>query len=1114
MSELQFNDFTEYFQAVHGYEPYPWQSRLTRQVLERGHWPDVIDLPTGTGKTAVIDTAIFALAARPDISPRRIVFVIDRRIIVDQVYKRAERIRNKITEAESGVLATIRGLLENLAGVGECLGIAALRGGIPINGEWARKPDQPWIIVSTVDQFGSRLLFRGYGVSPKMRSVHAGLAGNDCLVILDEVHLNRAFASTLRDATSKPRGEATFTPIPTVSGLNSAMPAVPESVEGVCAPTETTLVAAVPVSGNARVGSTSRVQLPRRFGIVEMSATPENQAVQRFGLQDSDLEQSSRLKKIAQARKRAKLVTVKGTRPPHVSIPKKVLEIIKKELNDHECCVGVVVNRVRTARETHALLKSKGIETYLITGRMRPLDRQKMLEEISHFVNPDRQRAFTVEQLAAAAEVRRGKTAEQRSGLPTVIVATQAIEVGADFSFDALISEVAPIDSLTQRFGRLDRRGELASQSASPISDRESISSDDRTLVLPLFGRLTDELGQESTSDDTEAFVSFKPKPAARCWILGVLSTLKPNRPDPIYGDSCRHTWKELRDLAENDYVDVSPDANLLKCLSSEARAPKSESPLLLSTHADAWSQTNPLPVVDPPIVEFLHGKHSSPESDVSVVWRVDLSEKALEFVPPRLVEFLPIPISAFKTWVQGHEELPVADVDGAVTDTAKTRSAKNRKASDQRSVNRIVKWRGGDITRPQPLAKIADIRPGDMLVVPCEWGGLTGGTWDPSSEDTKSVSDLGDEAQLAYASLSHLSAQHKFPVTIRLDHRLLGSSVPSFPKPADEVDAEESLDKRIRNWLNIVDADSGQIPEWLKEAAKHLKRMQGSSSFQVEIVEDDDDASRYYVLVGGLVDPDAAEGDADALSLTGTEKALREHLAGVGDKAAKYGRHLGLPEEIIVDLRLAGELHDLGKIDTRFQQQMCGNDPVRFAELDATGDYLAKSLPGVRTNQKSWPPVRHEFSSVALSESNPEILKHAHDPDLVLHLVGSHHGHGRPLPRILKDDNPQLLKIACQFYGSNLRLRRLSDDNAGGDSRSPIPADCSEPSNSVDEDNNSSGDLMVMSVSSNLAGTSLALEMADRFWRLQQRYGYYGLAWLEAIFRLADHQRSAEEEK
>ena len=159
MSELTHVDFASFLRDVHGHEPFPWQQWLTEHVLSRGAWPKVMDLPTGTGKTAVLDTAVFAMAARPGNSPRRVVFVIDRRIVVDQVYVRAQRIRDRIEAGDTEMLRRVRDGLRSLSD-GELLGVAALRGGIPVDNEWTHRPDQPWVVVCTVDQFGSRLLFR------------------------------------------------------------------------------------------------------------------------------------------------------------------------------------------------------------------------------------------------------------------------------------------------------------------------------------------------------------------------------------------------------------------------------------------------------------------------------------------------------------------------------------------------------------------------------------------------------------------------------------------------------------------------------------------------------------------------------------------------------------------------------------------------------------------------------------------------------------------------------------------------------------------------------------------------------------------------------------------
>ena len=158
--DLGPDDFAEFFRDVHGHEPFPWQQRLTRLVLSEGKWPEVIDLPTGTGKTAVLDTAVFAMAVQPEVSPRRVVFVIDRRIVVDQVHQRAQRLKKQISKGSTRILKAVRARLERLSD-GDPLGVAALRGGIPLDAEWTHRPDQPWVLVSTVDQFGSRLALPG-----------------------------------------------------------------------------------------------------------------------------------------------------------------------------------------------------------------------------------------------------------------------------------------------------------------------------------------------------------------------------------------------------------------------------------------------------------------------------------------------------------------------------------------------------------------------------------------------------------------------------------------------------------------------------------------------------------------------------------------------------------------------------------------------------------------------------------------------------------------------------------------------------------------------------------------------------------------------------------------
>src|ERR1700722_1364269 len=80
------------------FDAFPWQRRLAKRVHD-GDWPRAIALPTAAGKTACIDIAVFALACRAKEAPRRIFFVVDRRIVVDQAWLHSKHLAEMLCEA-------------------------------------------------------------------------------------------------------------------------------------------------------------------------------------------------------------------------------------------------------------------------------------------------------------------------------------------------------------------------------------------------------------------------------------------------------------------------------------------------------------------------------------------------------------------------------------------------------------------------------------------------------------------------------------------------------------------------------------------------------------------------------------------------------------------------------------------------------------------------------------------------------------------------------------------------------------------------------------------------------------------------------------------------------
>jgi CRISPR-associated endonuclease/helicase Cas3 len=972
MSDLAPGDFATYFEAIHQQRPFPWQERLLAHVVREGRWPSLLDLPTGAGKTAAIDVAVFHLAldaGRPPTerrAPRRIVMVVDRRTVVDQAFERAEKVAAALNGARGGVLAAVRERLCALSGTDEPLARAQLRGGMPRDDAWARRPDQPLVAVSTVDQVGSRLLFRGYGVSDAMRPIHAGLLGHDTLFLLDEVHLSQPFLETL-EAIRRYR----------TWGTN---------------------------------------QLPDRWQFVAMSATPGTAGVS-FGLGEED-QKDERLARRLRAAKPIEHAAVAVAGSESAKRTKFAEECAKRvdALAAPGRAVAVVVNRVATALEVFRLVKSCRSEgVFLVTGRMRPLDRNEADKSISELVRSGRSRDATA--------------------TPIVVVATQCIEAGADFDFDALVTECASLDALRQRFGRLNRLGAIA---------------DARGVVLVR----SDALGKDE--------------------------------PDFVYGHALEATWRWI-EQAPRDFGIQAMAASLPRGDElTKMLPPLSRAPVMLPAHLDAWTQTTPVPRPDPDVSLWLHGVDQKPEADVQVVWRADLgaeliaravrrrdasaeedgtaTERALaallarmDACPPTGLEALAVPIGAARAWLAGSAALDVADVEG--------RSAveEERVCGEDGASRSALLWKGDDSV----VVRADDLRPGMTLVVPSTYGGLAHGTWDPTSKTP--VTDLGDRGRWE---------QTRRP-TLRLHHALMAPGWPALPLPSTDDDEDVDENERVSKWLGEM--ESAAVPGWLVEVVRAMRGARRPPVIvRVEAVEFDEGSHSepgYLALVGRTrVRNDGVDvsTEDDGASYTGVEVTLDEHMKGVKSWAGRFAAHCGLPPEIVGDLEIAARWHDAGKVDPRFQRMLRGGSPLS----DVASKPLAKSrivaadrATRVRARERSGYPrgARHELSSVSLLTAEVSLLAEAADKDLVLHLVASHHGWCRPFAPVIEDREPVDLILDTD----GVRVR----------------------------------------VSSEHGLASLDSGVPERFWLLVERYGWFGLAWIEAILRLADHRRSEEEQ-
>jgi len=1008
-------------------EPYPWQRRFAK-LCATGSPPPLVGVPTGCGKTTAVDALVWALAFQADL-PRatrtigaRIVWAIDRRILVDEVHAHATALAGRLLGARDRADDPLHEIAMRLSALSGDVPLQATRwrGGVASDRS-LHPPTQAQVITSTVAQIGSRLLFRGYGVGRRSLSMAAGLAACDTTICLDEAHLAEPFRQTVGAIRSRRR----------------------ETEEG--------------------------LDLPA-LGIITLTATPSAREPDAIRLDDGD-RQVPALRQRLHGEKWAQLEDAPATERERVKL---IAERASGYIDEGAPTVACVVNTVKRAREVFdslaRMIDDDETDLALLVGPQRPADREFLL--------------------GRQGDLLFGRDTSDR---PLVCVATQTFEVGLDADVAAMITDSASASALVQRLGRLNRRGL--------------------------------ETGRATIVRDESSWLYEADEPLAWSWLLA---------------------------RERDGVVDVSVaalEADRSRPLPRRVRS----APSLTPGAIDLLVQTNPQPGrwQEPSVEGFLRGAEDRTVTDVTVCWRCDLlptvddpaaegyREMLLKLVPPQDRELLTLSVKGARALLAAlyadpggaarAAKMAASDVDVEGESEPGTFPSLDFPGPDSTGVAApFLVVRGGDILHgtvsgpSNGRVAASSLQPGDTVVLPTEKGGVDGHGLAPGAARNDKLADVAGDRRRRSDSETRLSA----PVPVRISRAALGEEHQGqWPQirqrcrahtDGEGGDATRAVERLVNDLARLLpdhEALSMLTQQALSEhepLVRVLVRAIGAVDEdglptldvdEIEALQDEDgggvehgDASANGEAVTQALSapPAVPRRDADVLERTwvllpaadrererrrrdsaNPPPTLEEHAIAVRTQVEEFTAGSGLPEPILSALSLAAAAHDHGKADSRMQAffhggvRPLGSDPIAksvFGTEDPRAERMARTTAGLPRG------LSHEVASVAVlaewlaAGGEPDA---AIDHDLVLHLAGTHHGQGRPIPR-----PPAGGEEALAFYVDAVGIQ----GTAIGDG----------------QDGWADGAWL------------------QRFWRVIDRYGEWGTAYLEALLMLADRNVSA----